>query len=232
MAGLPRTAPTLSRMSRSSRADLTAFRRVLCAEHTEVAVSDLDGVLRRFDPTLWTDLADLTGLPAPTVFGAILGSPALHDVVRGRVTHAQWRARATRDMRAEGASSAAAQRAVEIWATTPATVDREVQGVLDDARDHGMAVFVFTNGTDRVRAEIEELGLSAQVGADGTHLLNSVDFGAAKPEQRAYAAAHASIEHVLGRRVEHRAVVFLDDSPSHVRGAEAFGWRAVLHRAD
>lgn len=219
-------------MSRSSRADLTVFRRALEAEGTEVAVSDLDGVLRRFDPTLWTDLADLTGLPAPTVFGAILGSPFLHDVVRGRATHAQWRARAEQDLQAEGATAGAARRAVETWSETPATVDREVQGILDTARDRGIDVFVFTNGTDRVRAEIDQLGLAPQLGADGSHLLNSADFGAAKPEQRAYAAAHASIEHVLGRRVEHRAVVFLDDSPSHVRGAEAFGWRAVLHRAD
>ena len=64
----------------------------LVAEHgIRVLVSDLDGVLRLFDPSQWDELDAMTGTPAGTSFRAILGHPCLDEVVRGRGTHARWR---------------------------------------------------------------------------------------------------------------------------------------------
>src|SRR5690606_11424265 len=63
----------------------------LVAEHgIRVVVSDLDGVLRVFDASLWDELDAMTGTPDGTSFRAVLGHPYLDDVVRGRGTHARW----------------------------------------------------------------------------------------------------------------------------------------------
>lgn len=202
----------------------------LRALRTEVLVSDLDGVLRRFDPALWPELATFVHLDAPDVYRAILGNPILAEVTRGRATHAQWRHDAARRLEAAGAEASAAREAVDRWARTPARVDGDVLDLLRRARDAGIAVFVFTNGTDRVRSELTELGLDDVIGPAGTHLLNSAELGAAKPDEAAYRAAQRRIEDVLGRPVARDRVVFTDDSPSHVRAATAFGWHAVLHR--
>lgn len=197
----------------------------------EVLVSDLDGVIRVFDSALWTDLGERLGLSARAVYGAVLRSPVLSEVTRGRATHAQWRAHAVRTLVDAGAAPTVAREAVDTWAATPARVDRTVVGALRTAREHGIPVFVFTNGTDRVRAELTELGLDDLLGPGGTHLLNSAELGAAKPDPEAFAAAHARIEQVLGHPVRRGAVAFFDDSRSHVEGARRFGWTAVLHRS-
>lgn len=196
----------------------------------EVVVSDLDGVPRVFDPALWTRLARRIGLPPQEIFRAVLGNPLPHEVTRGRATHAQWRSRAQHDLVALGVSAHDARWAVDTWAATPARVDADVVSALREARDRGIPVFVFTNGTDRVREEVSELGLDDLTGPDGTHLLNSAELGAAKPDREAFVAAHRRIEQVLGRPVPRDGVAFFDDSRSHVEGARAFGWTAVLHR--
>lgn len=52
----------------------------LVAEHgIRVVVSDLDGVLRVFDASLWDELDAMTGTPDGTSFRAILGHPHLED---------------------------------------------------------------------------------------------------------------------------------------------------------
>lgn len=210
------------------RSALRSFRELALSPAIEVVVSDLDGVLRLFDPTLWQDLDGRLGLESGGARRAVLGSVLLQEVIRGQATHAQWREHAVAELVGLGCEPLAARAAVDEWAETPATVDLEVEDVLEDARYEDKRVFVFTNGTDRVREELDDLGLLAPLGPDGRFLLNSAELGAAKPDIEAFAAAHARIEEVLGQSVERSAVAFLDDHPGHVEGARAFGWQAVL----
>lgn len=226
-------------------ASLRTVRHLLESGTARVLVSDLDGVLRVFDQGLWAELDAELGVDPGSSFRAILGHPYLEEVTRGRATHARWRELAVERLVAAGAKPADAGRAVDRWADTPATVDEGVLALLDDVRTGGVPVFVFTNGTDRVPAELAQLGLDAVVGTHGEHLINTADLGHAKPEREAFERAHRRIEQQLsqergetGRADRERGellhlrpdeVLFLDDSPRHVGSARAFGWQAVLH---
>lgn len=204
----------------------------LVAEHgIRVVVSDLDGVLRVFDASLWDELDAMTGTSEGTSFRAILGHPYLDEVVRGRGTHSRWREFAAEQLVAEGSAPADARAAVRRWAATPAEVDERVRTMLLHLRSAGAAVFVLTNGTDRVPEELATLGLEDVVGEDGRFLLNTADLGAAKPDPEAFARARSRIGEVLGEEIPPERIAFLDDSPRHVEAAARCGWYAVLHRA-
>lgn len=207
--------------------------RDLVRDHDiRAVVTDLDGVLRLFDPALWAELDTVAGLPEGTALAAVLGHPFLDEVVRGRGTHRQWRERAASALVAAGSTPVAADSVICRWLASPARIDREVLAELEAQRAAGRGVFVLTNGTDRVPEELEELGLTAFLGEGRRFLLNTADLGAAKPDHEAYARAHAHIEQVLGTGLAPASIAFLDDSARHVRGAAAFGWRAVLHTAE
>lgn len=211
----------------------TETLRELVHEHDlRAVVSDLDGVLRRFDPALWTALDEITGTAPGTAFTAILRHPFLEEVVRGRGTHRQWRERSAQALVEAGSTPAAADTAVRTWLASPASVDQELLTELEAMRGSGLGVFVLTNGTDRVPEELEELGLTAFLGEGRRFLLNTADLGAAKPDREAFSRAHTRIEQELGTTLRREQVGFLDDSARHVRGAARFGWRAVLHTGD
>ncbi|WP_156759340.1 HAD family hydrolase [Microbacterium karelineae] len=206
--------------------------RDLIRTHSVVAiVSDLDGVLRVFDDALWVELDVSLGLVSGASLGAVLGNPLLRDVVRGRASFAEWRSAAVSSLVDAGADPSAAEHAVERWAETPGRVDEAVRSFLVDARDLGLEVFVLTNGTDRIRSEVTDLGVKNVLGEGLERLLSSHEIGFAKPEREAYEIAHARIVQLVGTIVDPRRVVFLDDTARNVEAARAFGWRAVLHRS-
>lgn len=210
-------------------ASVRAARTLIDGGEAEVVVSDLDGVLRIFDEELWDRLDRDLGADPGTSFAAILGHPVLADVIRGRVSHARWREHAVEHLSSAGIEPGRAAATVRHWADAPAVVDRAVLTLLTGARERELPVFVFTNGTDRVREEIEALGLGTVVGENGRFLLNSADLGHAKPEREAFRLAQQRIHEVVGREVDSARVLFLDDSAGHVRGAQQFGWRALHH---
>ena len=206
-----------------------ATLRDLATEHRlRAVVSDLDGVLRHFDPSLWAEVDRVAGTPEGTSFTAILHHPFLEEVVRGRGTHREWRELSAAALVEAGSTSEAAEAAVRTWLASPARVDQELLAELEALRRDGLGVFVLTNGTDRVPEELEELGLTAFLGEVLRFLLNTSDLGAAKPDQEAFARAHARIEQELGTELRPEQIGFLDDSARHVRGASRFGWHAVL----
>lgn len=223
---------------------LADYRALLAEGDVQVAVSDLDGVLRVFDTTPWTALDEQLGLPQGSAFRAVLRDPLLEDVTRGRATHADWRESILSTLRDQGVPAARARRAIATWADDRGRLDTDVLDLLRDAQREGIDVFVLTNGTDRVREELEGLRahedpahspprrFSALLDPRGERVLNTAELGEAKPDPAAFVVAHARIERVLGRPVPRGAVAFLDDSASHTEGAEEFGWRAVrLRRA-
>lgn len=215
---------------RADAASVRAARTLIDRSEVEVVVSDLDGVLRVFDDGLWGRLDQDLGADPGTSFAAILGHPILEEVTRGRVSHSRWRELAVHDLISEGIEPGRAGVAVRHWADTPAVVDRAVLSLLTGARERGLPVFVFTNGTDRVREEIMTLDLETVTGEGGQFLINIADLGHAKPEREAFRLAQQRIDEVVGREVEPAQVLFLDDSAGHVKAAQQFGWRALRHR--
>ena len=214
---------------RAGSDSVRAVRTLVDRGEVDVVVSDLDGVLRVFDDGLWDRLDQELGADPGTSFAAILGHPVLADVIRGRAGHARWRELAVEHLSSVGTDPGRADAAVREWADTPAVVDQAVLTLLTGARELGLPVFVFTNGTDRVREEIEALGLGTLIGEGGRFLLNSADLGHAKPEHAAFRLAQQRVHDVIGREVDPARVLFLDDSCGHVRAAQQFGWRALHH---
>jgi putative hydrolase of the HAD superfamily len=211
------------------RASLQQLHDLVRDHDIRAVVSDLDGVLRIFDDSLWAELDAVAGTPAGTAFAAVLGNPFLDEVVRGRGTHRQWQEHSASALVAAGSTPEAADATIRTWLSSPALIDREVVAVMESLRATGLGVFVLTNGTDRVPEELDELGMAAFLGEGRRFLLNTADLGAAKPDHDAFARAHARIEQVLGTALRADQIAFLDDSSRHVRGAARFGWRAVLH---
>ena len=208
---------------------LEAANELIRDPTTRALVSDLDGVLRVFDQTLWTELDAGLGLDEGASLRAVLGNAILHDVVRGRASFEEWRETAIAALVDEGIDLDAAQQAVRKWADTPAHVDQRVRSLLLEARSLGLEVLVLTNGTDRIRDEVARLDIRDVVGEDAEYLLSSHQIGFAKPERQAYEAAHSRLMQAIGTGVDPAQVVFLDDTARNVDAARQFGWRAVHH---
>ena len=214
---------------RAGSDSVRAVRTLIDRGEVDVVVSDLDGVLRIFDDGLWDRLDRELGADPGTSFAAILAHPVRAALTRGRPAQARGRAPAAANLRRAAPDPGRADAAVREWADTPAVVDQAVLTLLTGARELGLPVFVFTNGTDRVREEIEALGLGTLIGEGGRFLLNSADLGHAKPEHAAFRLAQQRVHDVIGRKVDPARVLFLDDSCGHVRAAQQFGWRALHH---
>lgn len=200
-----------------------ATLRRLAADCVAV-VFDLEGVLRHFAPDTTQAVAAAVGMTHEGFLRLAFDPAVVTDAVIGKSTFASWCRRVEGDLLERGVDPGVAAEAVRRWvadrgAPVPATVE-----LAAELEAGGRAVFVFTNGTDNVLAELRQIGLGHLTDV----VLNSADFGVAKPDPASYAAAHAAIEDRLGSRVAREAVLFTDDRPQNVAGATEFGWRAVV----
>lgn len=193
------------------------------AAECEVVLFDLDGVVREFPLGTSEAVAAAVGLRVSEFLEVVFAPELLAPVVTGRTTFATWCEQIRSELVARGADPALAQESVDRWVADRGVPIPETVELIADLRAAGRAVFVFTNGTDHVPAELRQLGLSHL----GEGLLNSADFGVAKPDPRAYAAAHQSLEAHLGAVVPRSRVLFTDDRLENVTAAQEFGWQAV-----
>ncbi|EWT01247.1 hydrolase [Intrasporangium oryzae NRRL B-24470] len=191
-------------------------------------VFDLDGVVRDFAPgDANAAIEAALGLPAGHVAATAFRPDLLLPTITGRQTFDEWYAAiclALGPAVPEPARAARIDEHMEAWRAHRGTPVEETVERLRSLRADGHRTYVFTNGTDLVPQELELLGLARLF--DG--LLNSADFGVAKPDPAAYAAAHRVIESDLGRRVDRADVWFTDDRQDNVDAACEFGWEAVL----
>lgn len=194
-------------------------------ERAQVAVLDLDGVLRSFDTEGHVRRAaaelgtDLDGL-----LEVAFGIEEARAMLTGRCTHAEWVRAFERRLLGDGHHPPAVDRLMAAWVADRGTPMTPTTRLVERLVAAGTPVFVFTNGTDRVPSELEHIGLGHLVPS----LLNACDLGVAKPAPEAYAVAHAEIERRLGRPVVRAQVRFTDDRPHNVEAAREFGWRARI----
>lgn len=196
------------------------------ARDAEAVVFDLDGVVRDFDLAATQELTARIGLTAEEFFSLAFHESRLGAVIVGEITFAQWRASIREGLITGGIAADLAQQTVDGWVADRGTPIRETVELIEDLQGTHRSVFLFTNGTDNVPAELRQIGL----GHLADVVLNSADFGVAKPHPGAYAAAHAEVERRLGRPIGRPAVVFTDDRLTNVTAATEFGWRAVHFR--
>lgn len=188
-----------------------------------VVVFDIDGVLRTFDVgSVDADLEERLGLAAGAWAQIAFGLPHLTQVVTGRISFTQWCHSIAAALEGRGADPDLIPDAVADWVAYRGTPVPATLALLEEFRADGVAVFLFTNGTDNIPDELRQIGLGHLV--DLT--LNSAVFGVAKPAPEAFAAAHAAIEEALGP-IPRSDVLFTDDRPANAKAATDFGWTGV-----
>ncbi|MCK0113600.1 HAD-IA family hydrolase [Ornithinimicrobium sp. F0845] len=188
-----------------------------------VVVFDLDGVIREFGPATTEAVAADLGLTADDFLALAFAPDLIEPVVTGQRTFAGWCGLIRDALVARDIPPAAAEEAVTRWVADRGVPVAETVELMRELEEDGAAVFVFTNGTDNIPAELRQIGLDHLVDV----VLNSAVLGHRKPHHEAYARAHAALESHLGRAVRPDEVLFTDDRPDNIDGAIRFGWQAV-----
>lgn len=169
---------------------------------------DCDGVLRHFNPAWPDEVERRHGLAGGALMATAFERDRLVPAITGQISHAEWMA---------GVGEAlGAPAAVTEWATYRGDVVPAVADMIRDVRATGIPVGLATNATDRLDADLAELGLSDAFDA----VVNSSVVGVAKPHPDYYVAGCKA----LG--VAATDCLFLDDSSRFVAGARAAGLMA------
>jgi putative hydrolase of the HAD superfamily len=194
------------------------------ADEPAAYVFDLDGVVREFHADSREALIETSlGLPAGALMQVAFRPDLVEPTITGRQTFEQWYGAICLALEAVVPEPARVREHMELWRAHRGTPIDETVERIRALRGNGHRTYVFTNGTDLVPQELELLGLTDLF----DRVLNSADFGVAKPDRRAFEAAHQAIEAELGP-LDPAAVWFTDDRMDNVAAAAEFGWQALL----
>ncbi|HXM55944.1 MAG TPA: HAD-IA family hydrolase [Candidatus Dormibacteraeota bacterium] len=180
---------------------------------------DVDGVLRHWDWAPVDDLEREFGAPVGASRAAAFAPGRLLPAITGRVTDEQWRAAIASELAAACGSAARAAELVERWSRDVGRIDDEVLELLVGAQ-RTVPVVLVTNATTRLERDLARLGVAGAI----HRVANSCRIGGAKPEPAIYRAA-ADLAGVPAERC-----LFVDDTPGHVRAAEALGMTGLVYR--
>lgn len=171
----------------------------------ELALFDLDGVIRHFDPDHRESVEREHGVTSGAIRAAAFEPELLHRAITGMITTAQWI-----DAVGEAIGSTAAALA---WSASRGSLDAAVLEFVGEIRKGGRRVAVLTNGTTEVTREFDDLGLLPHVDA----AFNTADIGFAKPDPRSFI-------HVCdAMAIDPARVFFTDDTESKLSGAAELG---------
>jgi putative hydrolase of the HAD superfamily len=167
---------------------------------------DLDGVLRRWDPTVPAAVEESYGLAPGTLLSTAMSWDLLRPAVAGEITDAEWmHLVATRLPLPEED----AKKAVTEWQQHRGTVDPEVLAFVREVRAAGRPVGLATNATDLLRGDLARLGLTDEFDV----VVSSSELKVHKPAPEFFERACAALN------VEPPWVLFVDDDDRAVRGA-------------
>ena len=169
---------------------------------------DLDGVLRRWDPSATTAVEQSYGLEPGALLGTAMQWELLRPAVAGELTDAQWMSLVADRLPLPPHDAAAA---VAEWQKYRGEVDPEVLGFIRDVRAAGRPVGLQTNATDLLARDLAALGLTDEVDV----VVSSWDLKIHKPAPEFFVRACAA----LG--LAPQWVLFVDDDDRAVRGARA-----------
>ena len=169
---------------------------------------DLDGVLRRWDPAAPAAVEQAYGLEPGTLLKTAMSWDLLRPAVAGELTDAEWmRLIADRlPIDTDQATAAVAQ-----WQQHRGSVDDEVLAFIREVRAAGRPVALATNATDRLRGDLDLLGLANEFDA----VVSSGELKIHKPAPEFFERACAAVG------VEAPWVLFVDDDDRVIRAARA-----------
>jgi putative hydrolase of the HAD superfamily len=167
---------------------------------------DLDGVLRRWDEP--TAVEEKYGLEPGLLLRTAMSWDIYRPAVAGEISDADWMRLIAMRLPLPEADAAAA---VAEWQQHRGYVDQEVLALVREVRAAGLPVALATNATDRLRGDLESLGLTDEFDM----VLSSWELKIHKPAPEFFAAACSA----LGQ--DPQWVLFVDDDDRAVRGARA-----------
>jgi putative hydrolase of the HAD superfamily len=181
---------------------------------------DFGGVLGHWDRDYVGSFEAEYGLPEGGMLKALYGTSGWKEVEIGRLAVDDWLARA--ELALGEAATKPVPAAHSVWKRLWNAMDQDVIGLARRLRSTHR-VGVLSNTT----LMLEEQVLVPNGILDMWDvIINSARVGIAKPDAGIY---HAAAE-AVGFPPE--ACVHIDDLESNVRGAEAVGFKAILHRGD
>ncbi|WP_436526958.1 HAD family hydrolase [Actinoplanes sp. HUAS TT8] len=169
---------------------------------------DLDGVLRRWDPAPMIAVEVKYGLAPASLLETSMSWDIYRPAMAGEISDAEWMGLVADRLPLDADESAAA---VAEWQSYRGEVDPEalefVRGVRADGRKVGLA----TNATDRLRGDLDALGLTGEV----DFVLSSWEMKVHKPAPEFFQQACLAIRELP------KHVLFVDDDDRVIRGARA-----------
>ncbi|GGQ37792.1 HAD family hydrolase [Couchioplanes azureus] len=169
---------------------------------------DLDGVVRRWDPAVAAAAEAEHSLPEGVLMRTAFSWDLLRPAVAGEITDAEWMYLVAKRLPLpEDEATAAVAR----WQQHRGTVDPEALAFVREVRAAGRPVALATNATDRLREDLDSLGLTGEFDA----VVSSWELKIHKPAPEFFAQATAT----LG--VDAPWVLFVDDDDRVIRGARA-----------
>ncbi|WP_067505298.1 HAD family hydrolase [Actinoplanes sp. TFC3] len=169
---------------------------------------DLDGVVRRWDPSVAAGVESSYGLDPGALMATAFSWDLLRPAVAGEITDAEWMYLIAKRLPLD---EDAAQKAVAEWQQHRGTVDPEALAFVRSVRAAGRPVGLATNATDRLPADLDALGLTNEFDL----IISSTELKIHKPAPEFFARACEA----LGLQAPW--VLFVDDDDRVVRGARA-----------
>ncbi|GIF02957.1 HAD family hydrolase [Actinoplanes siamensis] len=182
---------------------------------------DLDGVLRRWDPAPMIAVEVKYGLKPAALLETSMSWDIYRPAMAGEISDAEWMGLVASRLPLDGADAAAA---VAQWQAYRGEVDPEALEFVRGVRAAGRTVGLATNATDRLRGDLDALGLTGEVDV----VISSSELKVHKPAPEFFEQACRAI----GTLPKH--VLFVDDDDRAIRGARAAGlsgyrWAGTEH---
>ncbi len=169
---------------------------------------DLDGVLRRWDPSVAEAVEATYRLESGSLSATAFDWELLRPAVAGEITDAEWMFLIAKRLPLDPSQ---AEAAVAEWQEHRGTVDRDVLAFVREVRAAGRPVGLATNATDRLRGDLDALGLTDEFDA----IVSSTELGIHKPAPEFFARACAAVGE------QPPWTLFVDDDDRVIRAARA-----------
>lgn len=177
----------------------------------KAVLTDLDGVVRRWDPDIVKQAEIAAGLPPDALLNTAFEPDLLLRATTGQIDDECWRSEVAERLRLRY-PNADAREAVRLWSRSPGEIDIDVLDLLLRCRDSASLALI-TNATTRLDSDLKRLG----IGQAFDHVVNSSAVGHVKPHPAIFNAALD----VLG--IEADEAFFIDDRADNVNAAVELG---------
>jgi putative hydrolase of the HAD superfamily len=182
-------------------------------DRAQALLIDLDGVLRRWDPAPMIAVEIDFGLPPAALLETAMSWDIYRPAVAGELTDAEWMSLVSQRLPIEHDRAA---EAVARWQSYRGEPDPDALAFVREVRAGGRPVGLATNATDRLQADLAQLGLADELDV----VVSSWEVKAHKPAPEFFRKACE----LIGHQPKH--VLFVDDDDRAVRGARVAGLSA------